>query len=172
MQGVLGNHRLSYIAFLSETCPKQGRGRRKRPTGNGSTFPTYPTDPHRLTPVTGKGTDTTTTQHEKTCSSFTCAEARCNEQIDTRNTGSFNHKRVWLLRAHSQIDLKTKFTNLRTLSNFLHVTQHENFACISLFNYRRKVNGLTAHAEQSRSSRVVPRGARRLQTSLLCDSIH
>ena len=88
MQGFFGEHRLSYLALLSDTCPRQGHGRRRCPTVNGSTFPTYPTDPLRLTPVTGKGTDTTTTQHEKTCSSFTCAEARYNEQIDTRNTGS------------------------------------------------------------------------------------
>ena len=153
MQGFLGEHRLSYLALLSDTCPRQGRGRRRCPTVNGSTFPTYPTDPLRLTPMTGKGTDTAITQHEKKCSSFTCAEARYNEQIDKRNTGSFNHERVWLLRAHSRIDQKTKITNPRTLSNFLHFTQHENFACTSLSYYRRKVNRLTATAEQSRSKR-------------------
>ena len=128
MQGFLGEHSLSYLALLSDTCPRQGCGRRRCPTVNRSTFPTYPTDPLRLTPVTGKSTDTTTTQLEKTCSSFTCTEARYNEQIDTRNTGSFNHETVWLLRARSQIDQKTKITNPRTLSNFFHFTQHENFA--------------------------------------------
>ena len=119
--------------MLSETCPRQGRCGRRCPTVNGSTFPRYPTDPLRLTPVTGRGTDTTTTQHEKTCSSFTCAEARYIEQIDTRNTGFFNHEKVWLLRAVGSIN---------SLSNFLHFTQPENFACISLSYYRRNFNEL------------------------------
>ena len=54
MQGFLGEHRLSYLALLSDTCLRQGRGRRRCPTGNGSSFPTYCCVPnHQLSCYTG-----------------------------------------------------------------------------------------------------------------------
>ena len=167
MQGFLDEHRLSYLALLSDTCPRQGRGRRRCPTVNGSTFLTYPTDPLRLTPVTGKGTNTTTTQHEKTCSSFTCAEARyiTNKLSQGIQAPSIMKEYGCCERTVRSIkDKNHKSSNSLELPP-LHSTRK---LCGHLaFLLSKKVNGLTAHAEQSRSKR-----RQTLVNEYLCNPIH